>query len=97
MSTLHIVNTSPYSQQALQRCLSLASSGDSVLLIEDGVYTVHSAGGNAVKLTPDLDWYALDTDLQARGITGILPDVTIVDYQGFVDLVCRCQKSVSWS
>lgn len=97
MSTLHIVCTSPFTDQALQRCLTLAAAGDSVLLIEDGVYAAHAAGGNAEKPTDDIAWYALDTDLKARGITQILPDVTVADYHDFVALVCRCKNSVSWS
>jgi tRNA 2-thiouridine synthesizing protein B len=97
MSTLHIVNTSPFSRQALQRCLALASADDCILLIEDGVYAARAAGDNTMELSPGISCYALDSDLKARGITCILPDVMIVDYHGFVDLVCRCQKSVSWS
>lgn len=97
MSTLHIVSASPFTDQALQRCLTLVDAGDSVLLIEDAVYAAHAASPNALKPADEIAWYALDSDLKARGITQILPDVTVADYHDFVALVCRCKNSVSWS
>ena len=38
MSTLHTVNKSPFATQALVSCLNHAKAGDTVLMIEDGVY-----------------------------------------------------------
>ena len=38
MSTLHTVNKSPFTTQALLSCLNHAKAGDAVLMIEDGVY-----------------------------------------------------------
>ena len=47
MGMLHTVNKSPFERNTLESCISLAKSGSSVLLIEDGVIgamkgTVHS-------------------------------------------------------
>ena len=92
MSTLHTVNKTA-ANNALESCLRVASSGDCVLLIEDGVYqaaklAVHSQ-------VPNLHLYALIDDVTARGIN--LPEaITPIDYAQFVDLVCQQQRSVSW-
>ena len=37
MSSLHIVNKSPFERNALDSCLRLAAKGSAVLLFEDGV------------------------------------------------------------
>jgi tRNA 2-thiouridine synthesizing protein B len=97
MSTLHIVNKSCHSNQALQRCLSLSASGDSILLIEDGVYAAHDSDATLLSKVPGINWYALDSDLAARGVTQVSGKIEQVDYMGFVELVCKCRNSVSWS
>ena len=97
MSTLHIVSTSPFTDQALHRCLTLVDAGDSVLLIEDGVYAAHAASPNVLKPADGIAWYALDSDLMARGITQLQPDVRVADYHDFLELVCLCKNYVSWS
>ena len=97
MSTpsLHIVNKSSLDSNALSSCLAVATPGDCLLLIEDGVYSV---------LDPDwlptaIEIYVLAEDLQARGLGADSVDARIrsVDYAGFVELACRCTRSVSWS
>lgn len=101
MATLHTVNKSPFQNQTLLSCLQHTKAGDTVLMIEDGVYgasagtaitdAVAGLGGN-VKL------YVLGSDLAARGIdAGKLADgVTSVDYDGFVDLVADHDRTQNW-
>ena len=38
MATLHLINAAPHSSSALRQCLYAASDGDTVLLIENGVF-----------------------------------------------------------
>lgn len=92
MSTLHTVNKTA-ANNALATCLRVASSGDSLLLIEDGVYQASALVQLPQAAT--LRLYALQEDVAARGIS--LPDaITAIDYAQFVDLVCAQQRSVSW-
>jgi len=95
MSTLHIVNQTS-SHDALSACLRIALGGDSLLLIEDGVYQVSqiAAHPEALKLT----LFALQEDVAARGLSlANLPVIiTPIDYTQFVELVCQHQRSVSW-
>lgn len=89
MSTLHIINQSPWRSDSWGRCLSLLSEGDALILIEDAVYAVSRDDLPA-------NCYVLEPDLQARGLTP-RDAVTCVDYPGFVDLTCRHSRSVSWT
>jgi len=97
---LHIVNKSHAQTSSLQSCLRLAQPGAALLLIEDGIYAATAGGaassgiGEAMK---SLKVYALQPDVDARGMAGKLVDgVTAVDYGGFVDLVAEHSNNQSW-
>ena len=100
MAMLHTVNKSPYEKGALESCLNHVSEGDTVLLIEDGVYAVVKGGraANALASVKGVKIAALSADLKARGITAdkISGGVDVVDYGGFVDLVTDTDKTQSW-
>lgn len=93
LSTLHTVNKSAFGSEALASCLHVARSGDAILLLEDGVY-------NAVDVPAPVGIriYALQEDLQARGIAAEqLPShVEPIAYKDFVALVCTHRRTVSW-
>jgi tRNA 2-thiouridine synthesizing protein B len=97
---LHIINKSPFQTSTLDSCLRMAQPGSAVLLIEDGVYaaTVGSAVEERLRQAgTTLKVYALQPDMDARGVTGKLIDgVTLVDYGGFVDLAEKYHTSHSW-
>ncbi len=97
---LHIVNKSPFQTSTLDTCLRMAQSGNALLLIEDGIYaaTVGSATEERVRQAcTNLKVYALQPDMDARGVTAKLIDgVTLVDYAGFVDLTVEHSTSHSW-
>jgi tRNA 2-thiouridine synthesizing protein B len=97
---LHIVNKSHAQTSSLQSCLRLAQAGAALLLIEDGIYAATTGGaatsGIAVAIK-QLKVYALQPDVDARGMAGKLVDgVTAVDYAGFVDLVAEHPNNQSW-
>lgn len=97
---LHIVNKSPYERSALESCLRFALPGSAVLLIEDGVYAATHGGAaeNGLRAAMQrLEVYALQPDLEARGMAGrVIEGVKLVDYGGFVDLVCGRSTCQSW-
>jgi tRNA 2-thiouridine synthesizing protein B len=97
---LHIVNKSHAQTTTLQSCLRLAQSGSALLLIEDAVYAATTAGAAAsgvVEALQRLKVYALQPDVDARGMTDKLIDgITTVDYGGFVDLVAEHPTCQSW-
>lgn len=91
---LHIVATSPFCTDALQRCLQLATTEDAILLIEDAVLALHGSS-DFFATSPTQALFALEPDCLARAMT---PSArfTKVNYEGFVDLVAQYDKSVSW-
>lgn len=99
MSTLHIVSKSPENHSALSRSLVFSSKGDSILLIEDGVYCALSAQSEKIYSLNilNLPIYALKEDILARGISNLIDDrVQTVTYDGFVELTETHSKSTSW-
>jgi tRNA 2-thiouridine synthesizing protein B len=101
MSTLNIINKSPFDRNSLESCIKVLSEGDAILLTEDGVYaaTTGTSFSDAVKAVANShSVYVLGPDLSARGMNEdrIVEGVKAVDYDGFVDLVTEHDKSNSW-
>jgi tRNA 2-thiouridine synthesizing protein B len=101
MSVLHIVNKSPYDRNSLDTCLRLALPGSAILLIEDGVYAARkpsSAADNLLQALENHPLYALQADLQARGLAAesLVDGVQLVDYDGFVKLTTEYDRTQSW-
>ncbi len=97
---LHIVNKSPYERNALETCLRYALAGSALLLIEDGVYAAtrgSAAEAGLREAMRRLEVYALQPDLEARGMAArVIDGIKLVDYGGFVDLVCARPSCQSW-
>ena len=97
---LHIVNKSHTQTGSLASCLRLALPGSALLLTEDAIYAATAAaaaGSGIAAATARMKVYALQPDVQARGMAGKLADgVTAVDYAGFVDLVAEHPNNQSW-
>jgi tRNA 2-thiouridine synthesizing protein B len=97
---LHIVNKSHTQTTSLQSCLRLAKAGHALLLTEDAVYAATAAAASTsgiADVVNELKVYALQPDVQARGMAGKLVEgVTPIDYAGFVDLVTEHSNNQSW-
>ncbi len=96
---LYTVNKAPLSHDSLRACLAAAAPGDPVLLYEDGVYAALAGAASAPWVREALAQrpiYALQADLQARGIAHPLDGIQVVDYNGFVALV-EAHNVVPWS
>ncbi|NOX39367.1 MAG: sulfurtransferase complex subunit TusB [Alphaproteobacteria bacterium] len=101
MSTLHTVNKSPFATNALASCLNHAKDGDTILLIEDGVYGAATGTTLADTVTAKvgaLSICVLSGDISARGIDQkrLIKGVTSVDYTGFVKLAASHDRSQAW-
>jgi len=98
---LHLIHKSPFEGNALDSCLRLAKSGDSILLIEDGVYAALGKAAHAEKIggrMDDFSFYVLGPDVAARGLsdTPLIEGISVIDYEGFVDLVAENDATQSW-
>ncbi|REF26816.1 tRNA 2-thiouridine synthesizing protein B [Xenorhabdus cabanillasii] len=94
---LYTVRCSPY-QDDFNAILGLITDADDVLLIQNGVLL--SMNGNrylAELIRTGAGIYALQDDLDARGLTNQVSDrVQVVNYNGFVSLTVKHQQSFSW-
>lgn len=90
---LHIINKSPFNSDAYMSCMRFAQTNDVILLIEDGVI---AALQHAKMDQPVV--YALEADLRARGLLDrVLPNIQLINYNGFVDLTVRHYPIQNWS
>ncbi|MDP8306169.1 MAG: sulfurtransferase complex subunit TusB [Candidatus Chlorobium antarcticum] len=95
---LHTINTSPFESPAMEECIRFVQPGDPVLFIENGVYAVQNGNrfSDAIAaLQKTSPVYALQPDLDARGISSVDAEVKGIGYDGFVDLVEAHQVN-SW-
>ncbi len=96
---LHIINKSPLEKSALESCLSVATAGSTLLLIEDAVYAATRGNAFEARLQAAQGRFkicVLTPDLEARGMADrLMAGVTGVDYGGFVDLAAE-HKCQSW-
>jgi len=99
MSTLHTVNKSPFERSSMATAFGHVSQGDTVLMIEDGVFGGRK-GTAFAKTIEDArcDVYALGPDLAARGLKteDLVVGVKVVGYDGFVDLVAAHARVCAW-
>ncbi|MGO9743680.1 MAG: sulfurtransferase complex subunit TusB [Roseiarcus sp.] len=101
MSTLHIVNKSPYERVTLASCLSHLAPGDAVLIFEDGVLGARKGGAFAKRLSEaaaTFALYVLGPDVYARGLkdNDLAEGVKVVGYDGFVDLAVDHARVCAW-
>lgn len=96
---LHIINKSSLERNALESCLRVVSAG-AILLIEDAVLAAtrgHASAERIAAAASNLRVYALQPDLEARGVGDrLIGEVTPIDYGGFVNLVAEHPNCQSW-
>jgi tRNA 2-thiouridine synthesizing protein B len=102
MTTLHTYNKSLNAgEDRLQTCLRMLEDGDSLLLLEDGVYLAAQMheGMQVRSLVPaGVKLYALASDVAARGISTKIPaDFSGIDYADFVQLCLDHRRVVNWN
>jgi tRNA 2-thiouridine synthesizing protein B len=87
---LYTMNKSPSSTNSLASVLRIAPEGAPILLYEDGVYAAMPGANSASTVEAAIGAhpvYALDADLEARGIRTVLEGIRVIGYDGFVELV----------
>lgn len=100
MSTLFTFHSSWHDTTWLVEQLGFASSGDAILLIEDGVLALQSpitlASFLAKCRAQKILVFALADDVRLRGVESQYQDVKQIGYDEFVDLVTQHEKQVAW-
>ncbi|MFL7791554.1 MAG: sulfurtransferase complex subunit TusB [Anaerolineae bacterium] len=95
---LYTINKSPLMFGNLKSALRIVPEGEPILLYEDGVY-VAMAGAVSEELAQQAlaqhPVYALQADLEARGLTSLVEGIQVINYDGFVELVEQ-HHTVPW-
>lgn len=101
MTILHTIQQSPFANVSLHSCLRVIQPGDALLFLQDGVYAALQNTELEVLMTSVLNEhnvYVLHDDIILRGIAEhILPDVQVIGYSIYVDLVVQHQVIQNWS
>lgn len=97
MSTLHLLNASPFIGKQFANALFFAAKEDAILLTGDATYALQQ-GSDAYKTLQHttLPIFVLEEDMTARAIQNSLENVRIIDYPEFVALCSRYTKVMSW-
>ena len=98
---LHTINKSPFERNSMDSCLRIAKAGSTILFFEDGVYAAMKGTDATARVeaaVKDHSVYVLGPDLQARGMSEdqIIDGVTVIGYDGFVDLTVEHGPVQSW-
>ena len=93
---LHTLNKSTFAYD-LSVALTAMSPDDSLLLIEDGVYTALDKAALSRLQAAGIRVSLLTPDAEARGVTGRIPaKLEQLSYEDFVELACASDKTVAW-
>ena len=87
---LFTVNKPSLTSNSLDSILRIAPKGSPILLYEDGVFIATEGTRDAPKVKvalKDHPFFALDADLEARGVKKVIEGIKIISYDGFVELV----------
>ena len=87
---LYTINNSSITSSSLDSLLRIIPSGSPILLYEDGVYNAAEGARDTQKVEEvlkDHPVYALEADVQARGLKNIITGIQVINYDGFVGLV----------
>jgi sulfur relay protein TusB/DsrH len=91
MNLLYQIKRSPFLSRDLEHMLEVAQEGSHIILVQDAVLAAVSTPDNRGflnhLLADGVSVHALGEDIRARGLKGIMPEMDIVDYGGWVDLV----------
>jgi tRNA 2-thiouridine synthesizing protein B len=97
--TLHLVNQSPFEHSTLTECLRFCAKGDSILLLENGVYAAcqDNEFNAQLKDLEHIQVYALEADIMARGLAAQLAHfISLASDSDFVDLTVQHSSVQSW-
>lgn len=99
-SILHLVNQSPFANQALKQCIRrMNDEQDALVLLENGVYGALKKATDSIEGMHSLKrCYVIEEDILARGISqdALFENITFIDYTTLVRLTVEFPLSQSW-
>lgn len=95
---LFTINKPSLTSNSLDSALRIAPQGAPFLLYEDGVFIAKAGAKDSEKVVEaikDHPFYALDVDLEARGIFDLVEGIEVISYAGFVELL-EVHEVIPW-
>ena len=87
---LYTVNNSSITSNSFDSLIRIIPEGAPILFYEDGVYNSVKGARDEQKISDAATTqpiYALQADLEARGLDNLVSEIKVIDYDGFVALV----------
>ena len=87
---LYTVNNSSITSNSFDSLIRIIPEGAPILFYEDGVYNAVKGARDEQKISDAATTqtiYALQADLEARGLDNLVSEIKVIDYDGFVALV----------
>lgn len=97
--TLHLVNQSPQHTDVLRQCLSVCQSGDTIVLLDDGLSLLGDRRllEEYTAAHPRIRWFALVPGDDSQHLRQDLQNpIQLIDFKGLVNLTIDCHPAVSW-
>jgi len=93
---LHTLNASPASA-AFHDCIQVATAGDAVILLGDGVYAAIKGTTACTELTATgAELYLLSPDARLAGVINPAAGINCIEMDGFVTLTERFSRQMAW-
>lgn len=87
---LHMINKAPDHPRFLQ-CLQALAAADTLLLTESAVLALADSA-----FAPPCPWFALATDVEARGLTATASQQRLLDTPGWVQMTVDHEQMMNW-
>ena len=87
---LYTINNSSITSNSFDSLMRIIPDDAPILFYEDGVYNAVKDARDEKKIIAALTAhkvYAIQADLEARGLKNLIQDIEVIDYEGFVALV----------
>jgi tRNA 2-thiouridine synthesizing protein B len=97
MSMLHLIRTSAFQTSDFEQCLNVAQTGDTIVLLDDGCYSLtHDLWHQALSKITLSALYIIKDHAQARSINIDKEKVNDLTLAALMTLICKTEKLVTW-
>ncbi len=96
MTTLHLVRSSAFSTNLTNNCNALLNKGDTIVLLDDGVYNVNHNIFMSLAANKVVKVLAIDTHVSARAISIDTQEVTLITVEDIIQLSLTHTQSITW-
>ena len=93
LTILHLIRRSAFNSNQLENCLATLSAADSIVLIDDGCYSINHPSLIAVISTHHV--YVVTEHVNARGVC-LIDSINSISLKELTDLMFNHDSVVTW-